>query len=113
MITLLALALAAQQPADHPSAGPVQQVAPATADRRTRRVLQRRLEGAGELYETLGRCVGSMSPEEVQWLLSDAATQPGGEYLAARFAKGTRHTRESDDWCRRQVDRTSARLTRR
>jgi len=113
MIILAALALAVQDQDVYPAYpdGPpavVQPQAAPPADKHARKDLARRLERAGDLYETLGQCTGSLTIEEVQALLASARDGgPAGAYLTGRFEAGLRKPHDDDDWCRKAVGKRS------
>lgn len=77
--------------------------APEPPSKSARKQLQRGISNMGDMYETMGRCVGSMSPSEVQAILAPAQDQPDvGPYLLQRFEKGFRHPKD-DAWCHKNA----------
>lgn len=109
MFMLAALALVLQDQEVYPAYpdGPpaIAQTAPTPpSDKHAARNLAKRLERAGDLYETLGRCTGSLTIEEVQAVLGEARDGgAAGAYLTGRFEAGLRKPRDDDGWCRKAV----------
>lgn len=111
MILLSALLLSPQvySPYELPPA-PSYQSPMERPDKRQIKDLERRLERAGHLYETLGRCAGSLTIEEVQGLLTQTQAETAGGFLIGRFEQGMKRPRDDDDWCRKEVEKATDRL---
>lgn len=87
----------------HPAQPPVQATSPSFSKHEAK-VLRREIERAGETYEKLGRCAGSMTPGEVASILGRARSGPAAEYLFGRYERGFRSPK-SDAWCAKNLSR--------